>query len=91
MQPLGTRKLIVADPPYTGEDCDHYGVPLIRRQVVVRECHKVLAPGGFLVWLDMVWPQYSKRDWILRGLIGVVRSTNHRARIVTILEKRGPE
>lgn len=82
------KHLVVADPPYTGEDCDHYGVPLIRRGVVLGQLRRVLEPGSFLVWLDQVWPMYSKRDWILRGLIGVVRSTNHRARVVTILEKK---
>ncbi len=63
-------------------------VPLIRRGMVIGQLLRALAPGSFLVWFDQVWPMYSKRDWILRGLIGVIRSTNHRARVVTILERR---
>jgi len=85
---LRNVSLIICDPPYSDEDCDRYGVCRVKRNVVIEECRTVLEPGGFLVWLDQVWPMYSKKNWILRGLIGVVRSTNHRARLVTILEKK---
>jgi hypothetical protein len=36
--------LILADPPYSIEDCDHYGTTMVKRTTVVRECQKVLKP-----------------------------------------------
>ncbi len=83
-----TFDTIIADPPYTGEDASKYGTQLCNRKKVIEECHKVLEPGGYLVWLDQVWPQYRKKDWDLIGLIGVVISTNHRTRLTTIWRKR---
>lgn len=79
--------IIYADCPYTDEDANKYGVPLINRNVVVKECQKVLAPGGFLIWLDQVFPMHKKTDLKICGLIGMVRSTNHRVRTVFIFRK----
>jgi hypothetical protein len=81
--------IIFADPPYSIEDAEHYGCTLIKRNTVIDECWEVLLPGGVLIWLDQVWPQYSKRNWKLYGKIGIEISTNHRARSVTILQKVG--
>jgi len=81
--------IIFADPPYSIEDAEHYGCTLIKRNTVIDECWKVLLPGGVLIWLDQVWPQYSKAKWKLYGKIGIEISTNHRARSVTILQKVG--
>jgi len=79
--------LIIADPPYSQEDADHYGTPMINRNKVVKECYKVLKSGGFLCWLDQVLPMYSKKDYKLVGTIGIVRSTNHRFRVLSIFQK----
>lgn len=79
--------LILADPPYTAEDAEHYGTPMVNRNTVVRECYKVLVSGGYLVWLDQVLPMYRKDTVILEGTIGLVRSTNHRFRVVSIFRK----
>jgi len=81
--------LIIADPPYTAEDADHYGTTMVNRNKVVKECYQVLKPGGYLVWLDMVYPMYAKREMQLVGTIGIVRSTNHRVRCVFIYQKVG--
>lgn len=80
--------LIVGDPPYSEEDAVHYGVPMCNRNLVLKECLQVLEPGGHVVWLDQVWPQYSNRDWKLYGSIGIVISTNHRVRNSFMYEKR---
>ena len=79
--------LIHADPPYTDEDAAHYGTPPLSRNQVVREVYKVLEPGGYLVWLDMVLPMYKKTELELAGIIGLVRSTNHRFRCVVIFKR----
>jgi len=79
--------LIFADPPYSEEDARHYGTPMVKRNVVVRECVKVLDTGGFLIWLDQVFPMYRKKELKLVGVIGVIRSTNHRVRTAFIFRK----
>ena len=80
--------LIVADPPYSVEDAEHYGQPMVNRNKVVKECEIVLRKGGFLVWLDQVLPMFRKDSLHLCGLIGVVRSTNHRFRVCSIFKKQ---
>ena len=73
--------LIIADPPYAKEDCLHYGTPVIRRQKVLSEALKVLEPGGIIVWIDQVWPNYLKKECGLIATISVLVSTNHRCRM----------
>lgn len=79
--------VIFADPPYSEEDALHYGVSLISRNKVVKECYKILKPCGILVWLDQVYPMYRKVEMKMIGTIGVIRSTNHRVRFVFIWMK----
>lgn len=79
--------LIIADPPYTEEDANKYGTCLISRKKVFQQCRKILNKGGNLVWMDQILPMYRKDEWDLWGLIGLVRSTNHRFRVVSIFEK----
>jgi len=85
--PAGAFELILADPPYSGEDAERYGTPMVDRRRVFAECTRVLMPGGNLIWLDMVHPMYRKSDLRLWGTIAVVRSTNHRVRMVTMFER----
>jgi hypothetical protein len=73
--------LILADPPYTLEDANHYGTPMINRNTVIKEVEKILTPNGYLIWLDQVLPMFRKDQLHLCGLIGIVRSTNHRFRV----------
>lgn len=79
--------VIFADTPYSEEDANHYGTPMVNRNKVVKECYKVLKVGGFLVWLDQVYPMYRKTELKLVGTIGLIRSTNHRVRMVFIYQK----
>lgn len=79
--------LILADPPYSIEDCEHYGTSMVKRNTVLKECVKLLEKGGHLVWLDQVLPMYRKVDLKTVGYIGMVKSTNHRFRVITIFEK----
>jgi len=79
--------LILADPPYSSEDADHYGTPMINRNKVISECVLILESGGYIVWLDQVLPMFRKQTLNLCGLIGIVRSTNHRFRVASIFQK----
>jgi len=80
--------LILADPPYSVEDAEHYGTPMVSRSKVLRECHKILRPGGWLIWLDQVFPMFSKQQFHLGICIGMVKSTNHRVRCVFGFQKK---
>lgn len=85
----GAFDLILADPPYSAEDAEHYGTAMVNRNKIVEQCEIVLASGGYLVWLDQVLPMFRKDILHLCGLIGIVRSTNHRFRVASIFRKIG--
>jgi hypothetical protein len=82
----GKFDLILADPPYSAEDAKKYDCPAPNRAKIMRELRKVAVRGACLVWLDQVWPMHRKAEWKTVGTIGLVRSTNHRVRLVTIFE-----
>ena len=83
----GYFDLILADPPYSVEDAEHYQTTMIKRNVTLKQCLKVLKKGGHIVWLDQVLPQYRKVELKPIAYIGMVKSTNHRFRVITIFEK----
>ncbi len=80
--------LILADPPYSEEDAEHYGTCLVNKKKVVQECAKVLAPGGTLAWMDQAWP-WVIGDYGLKlyGTISWYRSMNHRVRGIFLFRK----
>ena len=85
--PVEEFDLIVADPPYSVEDCEHYGVSMVRRNLVLKALGARMQPGAHVVWLDQVLPVYRKKEFVLEGTIGMVKSTNHRFRLVTIFRR----
>jgi len=85
--PIEKYDLILADPPYSVEDAEHYQPTMVKRNAVMRALARRAQRGAHVVWLDQVLPMYRKRDWNLIGLIGMVKSTNHRFRVVAIFEK----
>jgi hypothetical protein len=80
--------IIYADPPYTNSDALQYGTPMCNRNKVLKECYKILKPGGYVCWMDMVLPMYSKEAFQRIGEISISRSTNHRVRTVFIFQKK---
>lgn len=86
--PVEDFDLVLADPPYSVEDCDHYQCTMVKRNVVMRALGARLRKGAHVVWLDQVLPMYRKADFEVQGYIGMVKSTNHRFRVITIFEKR---
>jgi hypothetical protein len=82
----GRFDLILADPPYSADDAEKYDCPPTNRGRVMRALRHVAKPGGNLVWLDQVWPMHRKVDWKTWGTVGLVRSTNHRVRLVSMFE-----
>lgn len=84
--PLGDFDLVMADPPYSVEDCEHYATPMVKRNVVMRNLGERLTPGCHVIWLDQVLPMYRKDEFRVEAVIGMVKSTNHRFRVVTIFK-----
>ena len=84
----GKYKIIYADPPYSIEDSLHYGTPMINRNKVLKQCGMILNKGDFVIWLDQVLPMYKKTFMKPIGYIGMVKSTNHRFRIITVFQKQ---
>jgi hypothetical protein len=88
--PLHTYDLILADPPYSIEDAERYQTTMVKRNVVLRSLAAGTAPGARVVWLDQVLPMYRKDEWAIEAVIGMVKSTNHRFRVVTVYRRLGP-
>lgn len=84
--PLANYDLVLADPPYSVEDADHYQPTMVKRNKVFRALSG-LRPGTHVVWLDQVLPMYRKDTFAMEGVIGMVKSTNHRFRVVTIFRR----
>lgn len=85
--PLETYDLVLADPPYSIEDAERYQTTMIKRNVVMRALQRLPA-GAHVAWLDQVLPMYRKEAFDLDGVIGMVKSTNHRFRVVTLFRRR---
>lgn len=85
--PLGEYDLVLADPPYSVEDAERYATSMVRRNKVMRALER-LGPDAHVVWLDQVLPMYRKTRFDIEGVIGMVKSTNHRFRVITIFRRR---
>ena len=85
--PLPDYDLVLADPPYSVEDADHYQTTMVKRNVVMRALQR-LPVGAHVVWLDQVLPMYRKDAFELEAVIGMWKSTNHRFRGITIFRRR---
>lgn len=81
--PLGRYDLVLADPPYSVEDCEHYGTSMVKRNTVMSAL-RGLNSGAHVVWLDQVLPMYRKDSFSIEATIGMWKSTNHRFRGITI-------
>ena len=86
--PVEEFDLIMADPPYSIEDCEHYGTTMVKRNRVMDVLGRRMKPGAYVIWLDQVQPMYRKSDFEIVAAIGMVKSTNHRFRIITIFRKK---
>jgi hypothetical protein len=80
-------RLQIADPPYSDDDAENYGTIMVDRYTVTQALATVAPVGGFLAWLDCVWPMHTKTQWVTVGRIYLQRSTNHRVRLLTLFER----
>lgn len=81
--PLDAYDLILADPPYSVEDAEHYAPSMVKRNKVMKALERCV-PGTHVVVLDQVLWNYRKDTWRLEAEIGMVKSTNHRFRCVIV-------
>lgn len=84
--PLETYDLVLADPPYSIEDAARYRTTMVNRTLVMRALRRLPA-GAHVVWLDQVLPMFRKDRFAIEAVIGMVKSTNHRFRVVTIFRR----
>jgi hypothetical protein len=89
--PLWQYDLVLADPPYSVEDAEHYSTTMVKRNAVMRALGRGLPVGAHVVWLDQVLPMYRKSEFNVEAYIGMVKSTNHRFRVVTVLRREDAE
>ena len=85
--PLHDYDFVLADPPYSESDARRYGTAMVNRNKVVQTLSGGLPPGAFIVWLDQVMPMYRKTELKIEAVIGIVGSTNHRFRMLTVFRK----
>jgi hypothetical protein len=86
--PLEQYDLVLCDPPYSVEDAERYQTTMIKRNTVMQTLGRRLTSGTHVAWLDQVLPMYRKDDFDVEAYISIVRSTNHRFRVLTIFRKR---
>lgn len=84
--PLGDYDLVLADPPYSIEDAERYQTTMVKRNLVMSAL-RGLSSGAHVVWLDQVLPMYRKDAFSIEAAIGMVKSTNHRFRVITIFRR----
>ena len=88
--PLEQYDLVLADPPYSVEDAERYGTTMVKRNTVLKALGRVPS-GAHVAWLDQVLPMYRKDVWAVEAVIGMVKSTNQRFRVLTVFRRLGRE
>ena len=86
--PLKEFDMVMADPPYSVEDAEHYKMTMVKRNKVMAALGGRLTSGCHVVWLDQVLPMFRKDQFAIEAVIGIVKSTNHRFRVITVFKKR---
>ena len=67
------------------EDAERYQGSMVKRNLVMRALQRCQS-GTFIVWLDQVLPMYRKDRFDLEAVIGVVKSTNNRFRVLSVFK-----
>lgn len=84
---IGWFELLLADPPYSTADAAHYETGMVDRRRAIAALAQIARVGAHLVWLDTTWPMHRKAEWRTVGRINLIRSTNHRVRLISIFER----
>ena len=73
-------------PPYPFAEAVPIQPAFVKRNKVMAALAGCRA-GTHVVWLDQVLPMYRKDEWAIEAVIGMVKSTNHRFRMITIFRR----
>jgi hypothetical protein len=79
--------VVLADPPYNGRAHEAYGTRPVDKRAVVRQAATIVRPEGYLIWLDVATPVWSREHWVWAGLIAVQTGTNRAMRALSILRR----
>lgn len=82
--------LVLSDPPYSAEDSKIYGHKPFPEAKFLKECHRILRPGGQLGFLALHYPSYRRKDWKLIGLFSVVTGFRRKTRMFSVFTKLEP-
>ena len=85
--PDETFDIIETDPPYAEKYEKVYKTGKYPRYRARDEFWRVLKPSGYLCWLDIRYPAYSRKKWKLIGLIGIITGFERVTRILSIFQK----
>jgi len=88
--PLEQYDLVVADPPYSVEDAEHYRTAPVNRHKVMQALERLPA-DAHVVWLDQVLPMYSAKKFRREAMIAVTGSTKRRVRMTFIWRRLGDD
>jgi hypothetical protein len=86
-KPIENFDLVLCDPPYSRESANLRGDPKVQRQKTLNALAERLPEGARVLWLDQILPHYRKNQLEVEGNVGVVKSANHRFRVLTIFRK----
>ena len=87
----GSFDLILSDPPYTPRDSEIYGCEPFPMGRFMRECLRVLRPGGCLGMLHTYYPSYKRKEFRLAALIAVITGFCRATRVFSVFEKNAKE
>lgn len=83
----GSFDLVLSDPPYTPKDSQIYGCAPFPMGKFIKECHRILRPGGYLGMLHTYYPMHRRKEYKLCALIAVVTGFSRATRMFSVLRK----
>jgi hypothetical protein len=81
---------MIADPPYTEADADHYAPgrgAFPSANLILRNMLKVVRPGGRVGMLHYVLPQPPREGVRFVACVGVIVGFNNRMRVFSVFER----
>ncbi|TGN08631.1 class I SAM-dependent methyltransferase [Leptospira bandrabouensis] len=82
--------VVMADPPWSKYHSEEiYNCSLVDKAKVLKSVHKVLKPGGILIWKDYSKPVWSGNEYDYLGRISIDPSSGHDDRSFKFYKKKG--
>lgn len=82
--------VVMADPPWSKYHSEEiYNCSLVDKMKVLKSVHKILKPGGILIWKDYSKPVWSGNEYDYLGRICIDPSSGHDDRSFKFYKKKG--